>query len=116
MGVAEVRRLKQLDDKSAKLKRMVAGLSVDRSSLRDVLRKKPDAQRAPRTGLIRARCLAGEGAPQLGFAADLRTAPTRWLPGQQMRTERLDHTGRYESQSNSATPPEFVGTRGPTLV
>jgi putative transposase len=82
MGVAEVRRLRQLDDKNAKLKRMVAGLSVDRSSLRDVLRKKPDAQPAPRTGLIRARCLAGEGAPELGLAADIRTAPTRWLAGQ----------------------------------
>lgn len=40
MGVAEVRRLKQLEEENAKLKRLVADLSLDKAMLQDVLRKK----------------------------------------------------------------------------
>jgi putative transposase len=40
MGVSEVRRLKQLEDENAKLKRLVADLSLDKAILQDVLRKK----------------------------------------------------------------------------
>ena len=38
MGAAEVRRLKQLEDENAKLKRLVADLSLDKEILQDVLR------------------------------------------------------------------------------
>lgn len=37
---SEVRRLKQLEDENARLKRMVADLSLDKAMLQDVLRKK----------------------------------------------------------------------------
>ena len=40
MGVAEVRRLKQLEDENAKLKRVVADLPLDKAMLQAVLRKK----------------------------------------------------------------------------
>ncbi len=40
MGVAEVRRLKQLEDENRRLKQMVADLSLDRAMLQDVLSKK----------------------------------------------------------------------------
>ena len=40
MGVAEVRRLKQLEKENRKLKQLVADLSLDQSMLQDVLRKK----------------------------------------------------------------------------
>jgi putative transposase len=40
MGVAEVRRLKQLEGENAKLSRLVADLSLDRAILQDVLRRK----------------------------------------------------------------------------
>ncbi len=40
MGVVEIRRLKQLEEENAKLKRLVADLSLDKSMLQDVLRKK----------------------------------------------------------------------------
>jgi putative transposase len=33
MGVAEIRRLKQLDEENAKLKRLVADLTLDKSML-----------------------------------------------------------------------------------
>jgi putative transposase len=40
MGVTEIRRLKQLEDENAKLKRVVAELTLDKAMLQDVLRKK----------------------------------------------------------------------------
>jgi putative transposase len=40
MGVAEVRRLKQLEDENRKLKQLVADLSLDKAMLQDVLSKK----------------------------------------------------------------------------
>ena len=40
MGVSEIRRLKQLEDENAKLKRVMADLTLDKAMLQDVLRKK----------------------------------------------------------------------------
>jgi len=40
MGVAEVRRLKQLEEENRKLKQLVADLSLDKQMLQDVLAKK----------------------------------------------------------------------------
>ena len=40
MGVAEIRRLKQLEDENAKLKRLVADLALDKAMPQDVLRRK----------------------------------------------------------------------------
>jgi putative transposase len=41
MGIAEVRRLKVLEEENRKLKQLVADLSLDKQMLQDVLRKKP---------------------------------------------------------------------------
>jgi len=41
MGVAELRRLKQLEQENNKLKQIVADLSLDKQMLQDVLKKKP---------------------------------------------------------------------------
>jgi putative transposase len=48
MGVTEIRRLKQLEDENAKLKRVVADLTLDKAMLQDVLRKNGEARRPPR--------------------------------------------------------------------
>ena len=40
MGVAEIRRLMQLEEESARLKELVADLTLDRAMLQDVLRRK----------------------------------------------------------------------------
>jgi len=37
MGVSELRRLKQLEDKNRRLKRLVADLTLDKQMLQDVL-------------------------------------------------------------------------------
>ena len=41
MGIAELRRLKQLEKENAELKKLVADLSLDKQMLQDVLKKKP---------------------------------------------------------------------------
>jgi len=41
MGIAELRRLKQLEQENKKLKQLVADLSLDKQMLQDVLKKKP---------------------------------------------------------------------------
>lgn len=40
MGVAEIRRLKQLEEENARLKRLVADLTLDKTMLQDVLQRK----------------------------------------------------------------------------
>lgn len=40
MGVSEIRRLKQLEEENTKLNRLVADLTLDKTMLQDVLRKK----------------------------------------------------------------------------
>ncbi len=40
MGVGEIRRLKQLEEENRKLKQVVADLTLDKSMLQDVLRRK----------------------------------------------------------------------------
>jgi putative transposase len=40
LGVSEVRRLRQLEEENAKLKQIVADLSLDKQMLQDILKKK----------------------------------------------------------------------------
>ncbi len=40
MGVAEIRRLKQLEEENRRLKQLVADLTLDKAMLQDVLRRK----------------------------------------------------------------------------
>ncbi len=41
MGIAELRRLRQLEEENQKLKQLVADLSLDEEMLQDVLARKP---------------------------------------------------------------------------
>ena len=52
MGVAELRRLRQLEEENRKLKGIVADLTLDKKMLQDVLSKK-DLKPAPKRRLIR---------------------------------------------------------------
>jgi putative transposase len=40
LGVSELRRLRQLEEENRQLKRLVAGLTLDKQMLQDVLSKK----------------------------------------------------------------------------
>jgi len=48
MSVAEVRRLKQLEEENRRLKQMVADLSLDKQMLQDVIKKSFKGAKAPR--------------------------------------------------------------------
>ena len=63
MGVAEVRRLKVLEEENRKLKQLVADLSLDKQMLQDVLRKSPKACSAERPCQVSAGGLRFERAP-----------------------------------------------------
>jgi putative transposase len=41
VGVSELRRLRQLEEENARLKQIVADLTLDKQMLQDVLKKKP---------------------------------------------------------------------------
>lgn len=47
LSPSELRRLKQLEEENAKLKRLVADLSLDKAMLQDVLSKSSEAFSAP---------------------------------------------------------------------
>jgi len=48
MGVTEIRRLKQLEDENARLKKLVADLTLDKTMLQDVLKRSGEARRSAR--------------------------------------------------------------------
>ena len=48
MGLTEFRRLKQLEEENSKLKRRMANLTMDETTLQDALRKSGEARPAPR--------------------------------------------------------------------
>ena len=77
MGTVEIRRLKQLEEENAKLKRLVAGLSLDKTMLQDVLRKNGEARRSARGGGRAAGRLPGQRAAG-GGAQGSDDAQHRW--------------------------------------
>jgi len=50
MGVAEIRRLKQLEDENRRLKQLVADLTLDKQMLQEVLKKNFEVLCEERTG------------------------------------------------------------------
>ena len=73
LGVTELRKLRMLEEENARLKRVVADLTLDRHILQEVLRKKFEAGPPPRGRALDSRALRGEcaaGVPA-GIAAAL---------------------------------------------
>jgi len=52
LGVSELRQLRSLEDENGRLKRLVADLSPDKHILTEALRKKAEANTAPRAGRL----------------------------------------------------------------
>jgi putative transposase len=66
----QVRQFKQLQEENGRLKRLVAGLTLDKVMLQDVLAKVCNAPAAPLGGELLARDLPGERAACLSCGAD----------------------------------------------
>ena len=60
LGVSELRRLRQVEEENARLKRLVADLSLDKHMLSEALRKKSEARTPSRTGTVVSRDVSGE--------------------------------------------------------
>ncbi len=65
MGVAEVRRLKVLEEENRKPRQLVAELSLDKQMLQNALRKCPEACSAASPGGISPGGLRFQRAPSL---------------------------------------------------
>ena len=65
MGVADVRRLKVLQEENRKLEQLVADLSLDKLMLQDVLRKSRKACAAAGPCLVSSGSVWGEQVPKL---------------------------------------------------
>jgi len=57
---SQARKLKQLEEENAKLKRLVADLSLDKIMLQDVVKKSGEALGAPRHDPVHGDALRGE--------------------------------------------------------
>src|SRR5215467_5594145 len=60
LGVSELRRLRQLEDENARLKRLVADLTLDKHMLAEALRKTPEARAPARAGRMVSRDVSGQ--------------------------------------------------------
>jgi len=67
---SEVKRLRQLEEENAKLKRIVADLSLDKAMLQDVLQKSSEACPSAPACRSGAGCLEGIGAQGVRSPAD----------------------------------------------
>ena len=89
LGVTELRKMRMLEEENARLKRVVADLTLDRHILQEVLRKKFEAGPPPRaraldSRALRGKCAAGVSA-RVATAIDLVSAQPR--PGSDAATE-----------------------------
>ena len=65
MGVSELRELRQLRDENARLKRLVADLTLDKQILTDAVKKSFEAGETPGTGALDGRPLSGQRTESL---------------------------------------------------
>lgn len=65
LGPVELRRLRQLEEENAQLKRIVADLTLDKQMLQDVLKKSSEGPATPAAGEHAAGGVSGLGATRL---------------------------------------------------
>jgi putative transposase len=72
LGVTELRQMRRLQDENARLKRLVADLTLDRHILQEVLKKRPEAGTATRDCAVDPRAIQGQ---QEAFVSAVAAAP-----------------------------------------
>lgn len=63
LGVSEPRKLRQLEDENARLRRIVADLTLDKQILQEVVKKSSEGYQVPRVGSLDARAVQGQRVP-----------------------------------------------------
>ena len=77
MGVSELRELRQLREENARLKRLVADLTLDKQILTDVVKKSFEAGETSGTGALDGQSLSGQRTESLRVRA---VFPCRLVP------------------------------------
>ena len=85
MEVADLKRLKELEEENRRLKQMYADLSLDHKVLKDIVEKNSKARRTTRAGRLRAigafdqpaAGLSGRGHQRFGLSLSTRSYPRR---------------------------------------
>jgi putative transposase len=72
MGVAELRRLRQLEEENRKLKQLVADLTLDKQMLQDVVKKNGETASTTAYNPVSAGCIPGQHPSHL---SDIAHAP-----------------------------------------
>lgn len=114
LGVSELRKLKQLEDENARLRRIVADLTLDKQILQEVVRKKSEGRQTARAGGLDTRALPDQRAARLRT----RVAATVDLVRQEScaRPKRAAPAhSRHRPESSEIRLPACVGdaaTRG----
>jgi putative transposase len=70
LGTSEIRELRQLRDENAKLKRLVADLTLDKHILGEIIRKKSEAGTQTRARRVGANSLRSEFVSSVSAGAD----------------------------------------------
>lgn len=70
MGIAELRRLSQLEDENRKLKQLVADLTLDKHMLQDVVKKSGNRPLKTLRGALPIAGLQNSGASGLSYSTD----------------------------------------------
>jgi putative transposase len=60
LGVTELRQMRQLQDENARLKRLVADLTLDRHTLQEAIKKRPEAGTTTRDRAVDPRAVPGQ--------------------------------------------------------
>ena len=113
---SEMKRLRQLEDENARLKRIVADLSLDKEMLQDVI-KRPEGPRSTSSRTCPAPPARGSSASDLAgqHPARLRGAPGGTiklsLQEQADRSRRLESADQGDRRDAGALYPSGVGRR-----
>jgi hypothetical protein len=106
LGASEVRELRLLREKNAKLKRLVADLTLDKHILGEIVRKKLNTGAQARAHRVGAWGLRSESASSVSAGADF-PQPARL---QQPKTEPRG-TAPTDARTRAGTPPVRLSTR-----
>ncbi len=77
LGATELRELRQLREENAKLKRVVADLTLDKHILTEILQKQSEAGASAQAGGLGTRCLRHQLEPRVPAVTDFPLAV--WL-------------------------------------